>query len=130
MSLRGSYLSHEEGSNGGAIHPLGAAPSPIKGGGGDLLSTSSFPLLLTCPLVDIFLPLLVLYSSTCLGEALLSFSLHHHHHAVVLLEFPRIHYFRCPTGARDGGRRQAVRVTDYGSVASCNVLHHDLEIGK
>ena len=73
MSLRGSYLSHEEGSNGGAIHPLGAAPSPIKGGGGDLLSTSSFPLLLTCPLVDIFLPLLVLYSSTCLGEALLSF---------------------------------------------------------
>ena len=88
MSLRGSYLSHEEGSNGGAIHPLGAAPSPIKGGGGDLLSTSSFPLLLTCPLVDIFLPLLVLYSSTCLGEALLSFSLHHHHHAIVLLEFP------------------------------------------
>src|SRR3954470_10746133 len=94
MSLRGSYLSHEEGSNGGAIHPLGASPSPIKGGG-DLLSTSSFPLLLTCPLVDIFLPLLVLYSSTCLGEALLSFSLHLHHHVVVLLEFPRIHYFRC-----------------------------------
>src|SRR3954469_7422596 len=73
MSLRGSYLSHEEGSNGGTIHPLGAAPSPIKGGGGDLLSNSSFTLLLTCPLVDIFLPLLVLYSSTCLGEALLSF---------------------------------------------------------
>src|SRR3954465_15814974 len=129
MSLRGSYLSHEEGSNGGAIHPLGAAPSPLKGGGGDLLSTSSFPLLLTCALVDIFLPLLVLYSSTCLGEALLSFSLHHHH-VVVLLEFPRIHYFRCPTGARDGGRHKAVRVTDYESVASCNVLHHDLGIGK
>src|SRR4051794_2037805 len=103
MSLRGSYLSHEEGNNGGVIHPLGAAPSPIKGGGGDLLSISSFHLLLTCPLVDIFLPLLVLYSSTCLREALLSFSLHHHHpHAVVLLEFPRIHYFHCPTGVRDG----------------------------
>src|SRR4051812_19591665 len=130
MSLRGSYLSHEEGSNGGAIPPLGAAPSPIKGGGGDLLSTSSFPLLLTCPLVDIFLSLLVLYSSTCLGEALLSFSLHHHRHAVVLLEFPRIHYFCCPTGARDGGLHQVVRVTDYESVASCDVLHHDLEIGK
>ena len=40
MSLRGSYLSHEEGSNGGAIPPLGAAPSPIEGGGGDLLFTS------------------------------------------------------------------------------------------
>src|SRR3954467_7749541 len=130
MSLRGSYLSHEEGSNGGVIHPLGAAPSPIKGGGGDLLSTRSFSLLPTCPFVDIFLFLLVLYWSTCLGEALLSFSLHHHHHVIVLLEFPRIHYFRCPTGARDGGRHQAVRVIDYESVASCNVLHHDLEIGK
>src|SRR3954464_6185703 len=127
MSLRGSYLSHEEGSNGGAIHPLGDAPSPIKRGGGDLLSTSSFPLLLTCPLVDIFLSLLVLYSSTCLGEALLSFSLHHHHHAIVLLEFPRIPYILCPTGARDGGRHQVVRVTDNESVASCNILHHDLE---
>ena len=30
MSLRGSYLSREEGSNGGAIPPLGDAPSPIK----------------------------------------------------------------------------------------------------
>src|SRR3954467_15077654 len=120
----------KRGGNGGTIHPLGAAPSPIKGGGGDLLSTSSFPLLLTCPLVDIFLSLLVLYSSTCLGEALLSFSLHHHHHVVVLLEFPRIHYFRFPIGARDVGRHQAVRVTDYESVASCNVLHHDLEIDK
>src|ERR1041384_6344491 len=97
MSLRGSYLSHEEGSNGCAMKrgvmgapflPWGLPPSPIKGGGGDLLSMSSFPLLLTCPLVDIFLSLLVLYSSTCLGEALLSFSLHRHHHAVVLLEFP------------------------------------------
>src|SRR3954463_955429 len=114
----------------GGIPPLGDAPSPIKGGGRYLVSTSSLPLLLTCPLVDIFLSLLVLYLNTCLGEALLSFSLHHHHHDVVLLEFPRIHYFRCPTGARDGGLHQVVRVTDYKSVASCNVLHHDLEIGK
>src|SRR3954463_14216671 len=112
----------------GGIPPLGDAPSPIKGGGRYLVSTSSLPLLLTCPLVDIFLPLLLLYSSTCLGKALLSFSLHHHHHVVVLLEFPRVHYFHCPTGARDEGHRQAVRVTDYGSVASCNILHHDLEI--
>src|SRR4051812_15437757 len=114
MSLRGSYLSHEEGSNGVLfIDPLGAGPSPIKGGGGDLLSTRSFTLILTCPLVDIFIPLFVRYSRTCLGEALLSFSLHHHHHAVALLEFPRIHYSRCPTGARDGGRDQSVQMTDY-----------------
>jgi hypothetical protein len=57
MSLRGSYHSHKEGSNGGAIHPLGAAPSPIKGGGGDLLSTSSLTHSIG-PLVGIFLPLL------------------------------------------------------------------------
>lgn len=72
---------------------------------------------------------LVLYTSICLGEALLIF-LHHHHHGVVLLEFPRIRYFRCPTGARDGGRHRAVRVTEYGSAAFCNALLHDLEIGK
>ena len=42
---------------------------------------------------------------------------HHHHHVVVLLEFPRIRCFRCPTGARDGGRRRTGRVTEYGGAA-------------
>src|SRR3954470_9598652 len=42
---------------------------------------------------------------------------HQHHYVIVLLEFPRIRYFRCPTGERDGGRHQAVRVTEYGGAA-------------
>lgn len=125
----------KDGSSGGATmvagHPLGAAPlsyirrrrwpSPKL-----LILSFSHVLWLTSS----SLCFLVLYTSICLGEALLIFLHHHHHHGVVLLEFPRIRYFRCPTGARDGGRHRAVRVTEYGSAAFCNALLHDLEIGK
>ena len=48
----------------------------------------------------------------------------------MLLEFPRIHYFRCPTGARDGGRRRTGRVTEYGGAALCGAYLRDLDIGR
>ena len=71
------------------------------------------------PLVGLFsLFLLIHLTSYGLGEALLKQFLHQHHHAVVLLE--------CPGGSSTsaaplergiGGRRQAVRVTEYGGAA-------------
>ena len=58
------------------------------------------------------------FTSTVLRRSPAQDLLHHHHHyVVVLLEFPGIHYFRCPTGARGGGRHWSVRVTDYGDAA-------------
>ena len=89
-------------------------------------------LILTCPLVGIFLPLLACppHEHLLRRSPAQSFLHHHHHHVVVLLDFPRIHCFPCPTRARDGGRRWAVRVTEYGSATFCNTLLSDLEIGK
>ena len=55
---------------------------------------------------------------------------HHHHYVVVLLEFPRIRCFRCPTRARDGGRRRTGRVTEYGGPARLWRHHRDLEVGR
>ena len=61
---------------------------------------------------------LIHHTSYGLGEALLKLFLHQHHHAGVLLD--------CPGGSSTsaaplergiGGRRQAVRVTEYGSAA-------------
>ena len=48
----------------------------------------------------------------------------------MLLEFPWIHYFRCLTGARDGGRRRTGRVTEYGGAARLWRHHRDLEVGR
>ena len=71
------------------------------------------------PLVStFFLFPLIHHTSYGLGEALLKLFLHQHHHVGVLLD--------CPGGASTSvaplergieGRRQAVRVTEYGSAA-------------
>ena len=57
------------------------------------------------------------FTSTVLRRSPTQDLFHHHHHVIVLLEFPRIRCFRCPTGARDGGRRRTGRVTDHGCAA-------------
>ena len=100
--------------------PLGLPlPSPIYRGGGDPSLTHSH----TCSHMPFgwHLPPLASWSSftsTVLRRSPTQDLLHHHHHhVVVLLEFPRIRCFRCPTGARDGGRRRTGRVTDYGCAA-------------
>ena len=113
---------HDEGRGGGTtrgvLPPLGwLPPSPIKGGGGDpLYSLISHALI--CPLVGIFSLLLVgpPLEHPLMRSIAQSF-LHHHHYVVVLLESPRIHCFRYPTGAWDGGRRRSERVTEYGGAA-------------
>ena len=109
LALRGKRWGHPLGR----AHPLvWLPPSPIKGGGGDLsqklLTLSHF---LSYPLVGIS-PLACSTSRTrCLGEALSNFSLHHHH-VVVLLEVPEDPLLPLPTGARGGGRRRSVCVTE------------------
>ena len=53
------------------------------------------------------------------------------HHAVVLLEFlGGSTTSAAPLDRGNGGRHQAVRVTEYGGAAGCGVHLHDLEIGK
>ena len=114
----------------GACSPLGMAPpSPIKGGGGDPL----YPLIshaLICPLVGIFsLSLVGPPHEHPLRRSISQSFLHHHHYVVVLLVSPRIHCFRYPTGARDGGRRRSVCVTEYEGAACLWRHHRDLEVG-
>ena len=53
------------------------------------------------------------------------------HHTVVLLEFlGGSTTSAAPLDRGNGGRHQAVRVTEYGGAARCSVRLHDLEIGK
>ena len=125
---------HNDGRGGGASHcwppPWAAALSSSYIRWVELLFHSCSSL---DPLVGPFsLFPLIHHTSYGLGEALLKLFLHQHHHAGVLLD--------CPGGSSTsaallkrgiGGRRQAVRVTKYGSAALCSAcLLHDLEIGK
>ena len=102
----------------GACSPLGmAAPSPKK----EEVETPLYSLIsdaLICPLVGIFSLLLVgPPHEHPLRRSIAQSFIHHHHYVVVLLESPRIHCFRYPTGARDGGHRRSGRVTEYGGAA-------------
>ena len=97
---------------------LGAAPLSYKRRGGEPLSNDHLHLSLL-PRRWLF-PSLACWSNSrtlCLGAALSKYSLHHHHYVVVLLEVPEDPLLPLPTGARGGGRRRTVRVTDYGSAA-------------
>src|SRR3954462_11184413 len=99
----------EVGAPLGACCPLGVASrsSYIYIYGWRSSHNTLIPPSLICPLVGIFLPLLAdpVSRVRCLGEALLKIFSTTITYVVVLLEFPRIHYFRCPTGARGGRRR-------------------------
>ena len=126
---------HQEGRGGGTLGACsppwaGCPPSPIKGGGGDpLYSLISHALI--CPLIGIFSLLLVgPPHEHPLRRSIAQSFLHHHHYVVVLLESPRIHCFRYPTGARDGGLRRTGRVTEYGGAARLWFHHRDLEVGR
>ena len=53
------------------------------------------------------------------------------HHAVVLLEFlGGSTTSAAPLDRGNGGRHQAIRVTEYGGAARCSAHLHDLEIGE
>ena len=117
---------HDEGRGGGTswgVLPLGLAASPPPIYSGAL--TPSLGCSLTCPLVGISLPCFSTSRTRCLGEALPNFLLHHHHYVVVLLEVPEDPLLPLPTGARGGGRRRTVRVTDYGGAARS--WHQDIK---
>ena len=105
---------------------LGAAPLSYKRRGGEPLSYAHLHLSLL-PRRWHF-PSLACWSNSrtlCLGEALSKYSLHHHHYVVVLLEVPEDPLLPLPTGARGGGRRRTVRVTDYGGAARS--WHQDIK---
>jgi hypothetical protein len=117
----------------GVGHPLSVAPLPTPA----LYIRRWWRPLQGCSFPCSFgrsLPLFLLIHPTSngLGEALLKLFLHQHHHVGVLLEFPGgSSSSAAPLERGNGGHRQAVRVTKYGSATPCGArLLRDLEIGK